>query len=451
MKKITLSAMAMLALSGAAASANTLTLYTDQATGQVYTTPGEGRVEMGDFVDAKTVYMENQAQDSAIMKKETKAEKKYSKVKSKAGVLKFSGKHYLGYRYTDMADAQRTGDIGTDNSSKFETRRNYFQVKAYFKENPKSYMRITMDTYQNSGIEIDETGDQVEKQGANDAGRWEVQLKYAFLYIDEILPYTGVEFGQVHRPWIDYEEHNGWWYRSISKVALEASESADLSNSADLGFNLKTKTPYFQSELGIFNGEGYHQQESGQGNSFEWRATAVLTGNGDKKMKPKKDTYAHLSFYGQHQESSQKVGVRDTDIDDGYDYRIYGLHGVYNQPEFLIAAQYIKSESDNDGSVSSSNLNYKQVEGYSINGTYRFGGDQEYGIIARYDRMDDYKGKYGHEAAKEKEYWIAGAYYDWNKNVRFIANVMNVDDNINNGDQNEKDHTDYMFTAEVNW
>ncbi|MEA3372640.1 MAG: hypothetical protein U9Q62_03000 [Campylobacterota bacterium] len=436
MKKITLSAMAMLALSGAAA-AGTLTLYTDAATGQVYTTPGEGRAEMGDFVDAKTVYEENQAQDSAIVKKDVKAAKKgKTPVYSKASKLKFSGKHYLGYRYRDQKDSS------IDNQSQFETRRNYFQVKAYMFDNPKSYMRITMDTYQNNNISwkydsVDDNNEQAEKQGDSDYGSYDVRLKYAFLYLDNILPYTGVELGMVHRPWHDYEQKSGYLFRSIAKVFMEAKESADLSNSADLGINFKTKTPYLQTELGVFNGEGYHQQEMGQGNSFEWRVTGVLTGNGDKKTKPKKTTYAHISSFGQIQEESNKVGTRDSDVADGYDFNIYGFHGVYNQPEFLIAAQYIKSESDapND---------YKQGDGYSINGTYRFGGDKEYGIFGRYDRWDDDKKDY------EKEYWLAGAYYDYNKNVRFIANAISTDKDKTD-DVAANKYMDYMFTAEVNW
>ena len=446
MKKVTLSALAALMVSGAA-YADTLTLYTDTKTGQVFTTPGEGRVEMGDFIDAKTAYMENQAQDSAIAKKEAKAEKDgYVHVKSKASKLEFSGTHYLGYVYTDKAAAT------AQDTSKFETRRNYFQVKAYMFDNKKSYMRMTLDTFQNNSTDMyTGTGDlQAEKQGANDIGSWEVRLKYAFLYLDNILPYTGVEFGQVHRPWIDYEEHQGWWYRSISKVFLEAAESSDLSNSADLGINFKTKTPYFTSEIGLFNGEGYHQEELGTGNSFEWRLTASIMGNGDKKRKPLEDTYFDISSFGQIQQESTKVGVRDSGVDDGYDYRVYGFHTVYNQPSFLLSAQYVKSKSDNDGSVSASNVNYKEGEGYSLNGTFRFGSDYAWEVLGRYDRWDDYKGLSGLATAnpKEKEYWIAGLGYQYNKNVKFIANVIDVDPNKAVTDDEE---TRGMFTAEVHW
>jgi hypothetical protein len=49
-------------------------------------------------------------------------------VKSKAATLKFNGTHYLGFVHEDP----ETGD-GDDY---FETRRNYFQVKAYINDNP---------------------------------------------------------------------------------------------------------------------------------------------------------------------------------------------------------------------------------------------------------------------------------------------------------------------------
>jgi len=199
-------------------------------------------------------------------------------VKSKVPVLKFSGKHYLGF-VSSEAD-------GGDRENAFETRRNYFQVKGYLGEDSKDYFRITLDTFHND----EATGD--------DKGSWEVRLKYAYLYLDEVLPFTGVEIGQAHRPWIDYEEHGGWNYRSISKVFVEDSNGAHLTNSADLGINFKTKTEYFSSELGLFNGEGYHGIEDGEGLSAEWRLTGHILGGGTKKGK-KKNTYANVSFLGQ--------------------------------------------------------------------------------------------------------------------------------------------------------
>ncbi|MCK5854650.1 MAG: hypothetical protein KAG56_05465, partial [Sulfurovaceae bacterium] len=193
-----------------------------------------------------------------------------SVVKSKVPVLKFSGTHYLGFVSSEQ-DGER--------SNEFETRRNYFQVKAYMKDNKKSYMRLTLDTHQ-----LDDGRDTV---GKDLDGTWNVRLKYAFLYLDNVLPNTGIEMGQVHRPWIDNEEHGGWNYRSISKVFVEDGMGGHLTNSADLGFNIKTKLDNFSSELGVFNGEGYHNTEDGKGLSSEWRLTGHILGTGKKKRKEK--------------------------------------------------------------------------------------------------------------------------------------------------------------------
>ncbi len=351
------------------------------------------------------------AQMSEMMKKIEKLESKKSEknllevasvkprskgvlVKSNAAVLKFSGTHYLGFVHDSETD-----------TNKFETRRNYLQVKAYFKDNPKNYMRVTLDTFQNSTDE------------GKDKGSWEVRLKYAYLYLDEVLPFTGVEIGQVHRPWIDYEEHHGWNYRSISKVLVEAHNGAHFTNSADLGVNFKTKTDYFSSELGVFNGEGYHGIEDGNGLSGEWRLTGHLLGTG-KKHVHKHDTYADFSFFGQY----------NTDYKEkGNDFVWYGVHAVYNQPEFLIAAQYVEATDGGEN---------KEGNGYSVNGEFRFA--KNWNLLGRYDYFEL-------DSGSEKERTLGGVSYQYNKNTEFIANYLKEE--VDN-----KPHKDaVMLTAEVNW
>jgi len=335
---------------------------------------------------------------------EVKVTKKVAKVKkSKVPVLEFSGKHYLGF-VSSEAD-------GADRKNGFETRRNYFQVKGYFAEDAKDYFRITLDTFHNDS----------ETDG-DDEGSWEVRLKYAYLYLDNVLPFTGVEIGQAHRPWIDYEEHGGWNYRSISKVFVEASNGAHLTNSADLGVNFKTKTDYFSSELGLFNGEGYHGIEDGEGLSAEWRLTGHILGGGTHKAK-KKNTYANVSFLGQWNADSAKHGNEDLNW--------YGFHAVYNQPEFLLAAQYIKTEDA---------VAKYAGEGYSVNGEFRFAKD--WNIIGRYDSFE-----LDNTANGEQTTTIAGVTYKYNKNVEFIANYLGEGNYKDSG----VDSDAIMLTAEVNW
>jgi len=316
-------------------------------------------------------------------------------VKSHVPVLKFSGTHYLGF-------VNATPDEG-DSTNKFETRRNYLQVKAYFQENPKDYMRITLDTHDSDGES-------------------NVRLKYAYLYLDNVLPNTGVEFGQAHRPWIDYEEHNAWNFRSISKVLVEDDNGAHLTNSADRGINFKTKMDYFSSELGVFNGEGYHNEEDGQNLSGEWRLTGHILGTGKQKAK-KSLTYANVSFFGQQNQESNKHENQDLDW--------YGVHAVYNQPEFLIAAQYVD--------VTDATPKYKGA-GYSINGEYRVA--PKWDLIARYDdfEMD--------VDSTEKKRALAGVAYEYNKNVEFIANYLKEGGDALSATQTQDA---IMLTAQVEW
>jgi len=109
MKKIVLSALAALTLGSVAANAGALKLYQD-ANGQVFTQAGEGRT---------------------LIKTPTS-------VFSHADKLKFDGQAFIGYKYTNYADAE------TQDTQDFEVRRGYFQLKAYLLDDPKSYYRILL-------------------------------------------------------------------------------------------------------------------------------------------------------------------------------------------------------------------------------------------------------------------------------------------------------------------
>ncbi len=399
MKKIILSTTVS-AFCASVIGATTITLYQDKDTGAIYTKPGPNRVMLGEFISKDEVYTTTK-EIQKKMEKEAKATKVFSKVPK----LKINGKHYLGFTHINYENSN------SDDVNRFETRRNYLQLKAYW--NKKDYARITLDTHQ------DDTGD------------WKVRLKYAYLYLDNILPYTGVEFGQAHRPWIDWEEHHGWWYRSIAKTFVEEHEGAHLTNSADLGFNLKTKTKYFSSEVGLFNGEGYHDSTANINTdlSFEWRLTAHLLRTGKEKVHMS-DEYADISFLGQINPNYKN----DTDpTTDDKDLKWYGIHAVYNNPMFLIAGMYVTS--DNQGGK-------YEGKGWSINGEFR--PVKKWSILGRYDNWDveETSSKY------TRNEYIAGVAYKYNKNVKFIGNVFGIDPNDKVSDDEE---TRYMFTAEVNW
>jgi hypothetical protein len=468
MRKIVLSTITALTIGSVAADAASITLYED-ANGQVFTKPGAGRTKM--IIDSsmitnkveetystpKTVKLSKDEKDE--IKQDILAEvKKSTPLFAKADKLKFSVLTYLGYTFNDhesgsLGKGENTPRYTEENfkedTSEFELRRAYFQVKAYLLEDPKSYYRVTFDVHQDDKMNGDTT------DGDNT-----LRVKYTYLYLNEVLPYTGVELGIAHRPWHDYEEHNAWYFRDISKVLVEQGNGAHLSNSADFGINFKTKTKYFDSEIGLFNGEGYHDIQNGKGMSFEWRTTAHLLGV-DGKDKEKKLTYWDASFFGQYNKDHKTITDVNSNEETDEDLIFMGLHTVYNQPDFLVSAQYIYSDDtrdsdislkDRSGSAVNSNTSSQSGEGYSVNAEYRLGAQKQFRILGRYDSWTPEAGANTDSADWDKEYeqktYIAGLAWDQNKNVQWVVNV-DITDNEEGSGREKYNGTAYMFTTRL--
>ncbi|MEF3192169.1 MAG: hypothetical protein K6347_06475 [Campylobacterales bacterium] len=389
----------------------------------------------------------DEAQDFAAEVKNAVAERNKSlkpkgiEVKSKAKKIEFSGTHYLGYTMARPDDKNET--VG--NSAGFEFRRNYVQLKAYW--NDTDYARVTLDATK-------EIGSSTTYANA--------YFKYAYIWLEEPfknmgIPGLGMEFGVAHRPWIDYEEHNGWYYRSFNKVALEhktttTEHGPDLVNSADLGVNVKYKSPMFSSEIGIYNGEGYHADKAAKNQynstdlSLEWRLTGHLMGDGTKvgKYDRTKDEFAQVSFYGlmSNNHKDNKIEIND---EGEYDRSIYGIHAVYNNPMFLIAGQYFTAQDDiNDKNISDDKVDY---QGFSINGEFR--PIKDWTLIARYDHHTKETTKANGTKTKNNDanQFIYGAAYKMNKHLTWILSGKSISDDKSRSA--EKDV--YMLTAEVKW
>ncbi|ACD66373.1 MAG TPA: hypothetical protein DEA57_05990 [Sulfurihydrogenibium sp.] len=347
--------------------------------------------------------------------------------------FEIGGKAYLGYTY----QTTKKKYTGINDSGDFEARRFYFDTKAYISD--KDYIRFTTDLAQENNV------------GSTDKSL-KLKIKYGYLYkdISDLIPHTGFEFGIVHTPWIDYEEHSGWWYRSIDKTFMESSDGMGLWPSADLGINFKTKTPYVTSEVGMFNGEGYDKintsskNSSSFHNSFEGRVTYHVFGNGDKKVNPTKDQYANISLH-----LASNIGYNDNNngtYTNHTNLNLYHIHAVYNHPMFLIAAQYAKTDYNSSSQQAG--------DGYSINAEVR--PVQDWSIFGRYDHWKFKKElTLGKDAqnndvkANKRDAYYFGVAYTMNKYVKWIANVINYDYKGTNPDN--KDKTKYMITAELSW
>ncbi len=346
-------------------------------------------------IEALKAQMSQMADRLAQLEKSSSSNSSGTLIQSSVPKLKIGGLAYLGFTSSK--------EDGEDRTNKFEIRRNYIDVSAYFADNPKDYFRTTLDIYQDST-----------------SGAWDTKLKHAYLYLDEILPSTGVELGMAHRPWVDYEQNNAWFYRAVSKVLVEdKNHGADFVGSADLGVNFQTKTPYFSSELGVYNGEGYDKKTDGLGLSEEWRLTGHLLGTGKEKAGPNLQ-YANVSFFGQRAQDDSTRGLNNKD------FNWMGVHAVYNQPEFLIAAQYVNSQRANAG---------HDGKAYGVNGEFRF--LDKWALLGMYTKVKL-------DSGDDKKGVLGGIAYDLNKNIKLIGNYL-VESN------NDIDTKSLMATAQVKW
>ena len=186
--------------------------------------------------------------------------------------LKFSGQWFLAFQ---------AGENGNSTFNDFNLKRGYITVQKQL--NDRISGRITQD------ISVDREGD-----GEGDI---ELRLKYCYLKYKfssaGILTHSYLEFGLVHRPWLDFEEHINH-YRVQGTMFLERNA---VFNSADYGLTLvsllggemdasyqknisKSYPGRFGSlAVGIYNGGGYHAIEKNKNKSIEGRLTIrPLTG-----------------------------------------------------------------------------------------------------------------------------------------------------------------------------
>ena len=304
----------------------------------------------------------------------------------------------------------------------------YFQVKAHLLEDPKSYFRVTYDVYG------------AEAAGKTSGNYYASMVKYAYLYLDKVLPFTDVEIGQAHTTLLDYEESHSWAYRSIDNVFTEEGNGPGLYASAGRGFDLKTNTQYFSSEVGIYNNSGYHDVEkttnnNGMGMDYEGRFTLHALGTGtDYKTA---HTYWDASLLAKHNVNATATG---NNID------AIGVHTVFNTEPLLVSAQYWSLPDTKSGSAVSESAG----TGYSINAEGRMGDKDQYHAFARLDNWKTKNATTSHEFNKRT--YIVGAAWDMNKNVQWQANVITYDNQHNAGNTSTSDnYNKYMLTAQVSF
>lgn len=274
--------------------------------------------------------------------------------------LTFEGLYYLKYQAGQENN-------GADNYNQFSVARGYLTVKK--KINDLLSSRITLDTHQDS------TGDM------------KVRVKY--VYADFKLPEfvfvtkPHMEFGLVHTPWLDFEEHIDY-YRMLDTMFLER---IGLFNSADFGL---TFAGYFAGELdndyqktvhnkypgrygsfaiGIYNGGGYHEEETNQNKSIQTRVTVRPIPDSAPGLQ-----VSQLIIFGK--------GNNSGTLNDINDWQTLATMLSYENKMMTLTGTYVMGYGNKSGSVSDQN----DYSGISLFGAGKL--TDNWRVIGRFDSFD---------------------------------------------------------------
>lgn len=231
-----------------------------------------------------------------------------SKIVKALSGFNFGGLWYLSYQNGETADT-----TGGEGFSRFAIKRGYLTVEKEFL--PWFKGRITTDVTT------------VTDPTSNLDGSLSVRIKYLYGQFNApdiaFLTKPYFEFGVVHMPWLDFEEHTNY-YRCQDTMFIERN---GIFNSADIGVTFTSLLGGFVNEdyqkdvnpaypgrygsiqAGIYNGGGYAAGEKNQNKVLEGRLTIRplpdivpglqfsyfgISGKGNKDTNP--DWTANLGF-----------------------------------------------------------------------------------------------------------------------------------------------------------
>ncbi|MFC1553279.1 hypothetical protein ACFL7D_01485 [candidate division KSB1 bacterium] len=260
------------------------------------------------------------------------------------------------------------GKDGGADVNKFYVHRGYLNFKPKFSSSLSA--RITPD------ITHDSTGD--------------VKVRLKYMYMNFNLPSNDyftksyVEFGLVHRPWLDFEEHIDN-YRMQGTMYLERSH---LFNSADFGVtfvtllggevdedyqkNISSKYPgrYGSVALGLYNGGGYHAHEKNINKVFEGRFT----------LRPMPDHLPglQLSYFGIFGKGN---------IAAEPDWKVNTFFLSYEDERFVATGTYYNGKGDSKGKMLDGLGNPYDQSGFSLFGEVNI-PESKFSLIGRYDSFD---------------------------------------------------------------
>ena len=301
--------------------------------------------------------------------------------------FKFGLLWYLSYQNGEKSD----NDNGTG-YSQFTIKRGYLTVKKDFL--PWLTSRMTLDV---ATVKDDPTDDFT--------GSLAVRIKYMYGQFNlpdfAFLTKPFIEFGQVHMPWLDYEENLNW-YRCQDTMFVERNNTF---NSADVGINfvslfgglineeyqkkVNSSYPgrYGSMALSLMNGAGYHAAENNGNKVLEGRLT----------VRPLPDIVPglQLSYFGITGKGNKATEPPEWQVNLGF---------VSFEHEYVVlTGQYYWGKGNQSGADE-----FKK-DGYSFFAELK--PDKKFSVIGRYDYFNPNK----YQQDDENRRYIAGVAYHLDK------------------------------------
>ncbi len=279
------------------------------------------------------------------------------------GNVKIGGVWYLSYQ-----NGQNKGGVDGEDFNKFTVKRGYINFKTEFTEWFSA--RVTPDVHQ------DDTGD------------FKVRMKYIYgkFHLPDFVFLTkpDVEWGLVHIPWLDFEEHINY-YRLQDTMFIERNGTF---NSADVGLTffsllggevskeyqkkVSKKYPgrYGSFAVGVYNGGGYHAEENNENKAVEGRLT----------IRPLPDSFPGLqiSYFG--------IAGKGNTADEP-DFTVNMGYFSYESEIFVLASTYYDGEGNQKGTAIDSGGESLERDGYSVFGELKI-PNSEFALMGRYDFFD---------------------------------------------------------------
>jgi hypothetical protein len=329
----------------------------------------------------------------------TKQEKKNEGATSFLSDVSISGQWFLSYQFNRKSEKEINA---------FALKRGYLTFKKKLTDDLS--IRYTHD------ITIDKEGD----------GIGDIELRFKYLYIRYSLPSFAfftkpyVEFGVVHRPWLDFEQ-------KINKYRVQGTmlmERNGILSSADYGLTFVTlfggqidkdyqksvnksyPGKYGSLSFGVYNGAGYHAIENNKNKVFDGRLS----------IRPIPEVIPGLQISG-----TGIYGKGNTE--EAPDFNSIAGMLSFESTSAILTAQFYTGEGDQEGNVIDT-LTRKSIcqKGYSFFGEF-FIPNTSFSIWGRYDY---FKQKFEPVSVYSKRI-IAGATYYFYKGSKLLIDIDTLD------------------------